>query len=62
MFKRIKFLQVKQLRFEQTKEVFHDSIIQAVPFAAHTLADAFGFQHPLILFVLVLPSLIRVKD
>ena len=62
MFHGIKFLQIKQLAFQQAKEILNDSIIQAVTFPAHALADALITKHSLILLVLVLPALIGVKD
>lgn len=61
VFDRIKFLKIKQFSFKQAKEVFHHSIAQAVALAAHVLANAFGFAHPLVLFVLILSALAGVK-
>ena len=58
----LELLQIKQFTFQQAKEVLCHCIIQAVPFAAHTLLDAFCFEHPLVLLVLVLPALVGVKD
>ena len=40
-----KLLQIKQLRFEEPKEIFHDSIIQAIPLSAHALPNVLAFQH-----------------
>lgn len=56
----MEFLQVEQPAFEQAKENFCYSIIQAVAFAAHTLPDAFLAKHLLVLFVLVLPALVGI--
>lgn len=47
---------------EDKQEVFHHSIVKTISFAAHALPDAFFMKHSLILFVLVLPALIRVKN
>ena len=58
----IKFLQIEQFAFEQTEEVFHNSIVRTVTFPAHTLSDSLFSEHPLILLVLVLPSLVRMKN
>ncbi len=62
VFHRLELLQIEQFTFQQAKEVFYYLIIQAVSFAAHTLLDAFRFQHSLVLFVLVLPALVRVEN
>ena len=37
VFHRIKFLQIEQFTFEQTKEVFYHSIVQTITFPAHAL-------------------------
>ena len=58
----LKFLQIQQLTFEQAKEIFDHGIVQTVAFAAHALSDAFFAKHPLVLFVLVLPALVGMKD
>lgn len=58
----LELLQIKQFTFQQAEEVLCHCIVQAVPFAAHTLPDAFCFEHPLVLLVLVLPALVGVKD
>ena len=44
------------------KEVFHDSIIQAVAFPTHTLLNSFLTKHTLVLFMLVLPTLVGMED
>ena len=62
VFHRIKFLQIEQFAFEQTKEVFYHSIVQTITFPAHALPHAFLTKHPLVLFMLVLPALVRMKD
>ena len=59
---RMEFLQVEQLAFEQVKEIFCYSIIQAIAFAAHALPDAFLAKHLRVLFVLVLPALVGMQD
>ena len=58
VFQRIEFLQIQQLTLQQAKEVFHDSIIQTVTFAAHALPDAIVFQQLLVMFMLILSALI----
>ena len=62
MFHGLKFLQVQQFALEQSKEIFYHSIVQTVSLAAHALPDAFLSEHPLILFMLVLPALIRMEN
>ena len=62
VFHRIKFLQIEQFTFEQAKEVFYYSIVQTITFPAHALPDTFLMKHPLLLFMLVLPALIGMKD
>lgn len=62
VFHGLKFLQVQQFALEQSKEIFYHSIVQTVPFPAHALLDAFLSEHPLILFILVLPALIRMEN
>ena len=57
VFHRLEFLQIEQFTFEQTEEVFYHSIVQAIPFSAHALTDTLFLKHPLILLVLILPSL-----
>ncbi len=58
MLHRLKFLQIKQLGFEQAKEIFNNSVVQTIPFPAHALADTLLFEHSLEAFVLVLPALV----
>lgn len=58
----LKFLQIQQFALEQPKEIFYHSIVQTIPFSAHTLPDAFLPKHPLILPVLILSALIRMKN
>ena len=62
MFHGAELLQIQQLTFEQPEEIFYHSIVQTVPFPAHALLDAFLSEHPLILFILVLPALIRMEN
>ena len=59
---RSKFLQIQQFAFEQAKEIFHDSIIQTVAFSAHTLSNAFLTKQTLVLLMLILPTLVGMKD
>ena len=59
---RIEFLQIEQFAFEQTDEVFRDSIVQTVSFPAHALPNVFLPEHPLVLFVLILPALIGMEN
>ena len=53
-----KFLQIEQFAPEQTEEILHYCILQAVSFAIHTLPDTLPDKHILIVLVLVLPSLV----
>ena len=62
VFHGLKFLQVQQFALEQPKEIFYHSIIQTISLSAHALPDAFLSEHPLILFMLVLPALIRMEN
>ncbi len=62
VFHRIEILKIEQFALEQTKEVFDYGIIQTVALSAHALNDTVIRQLSLILFVLVLPALIRMQD
>ena len=62
MFHGAELLQIQQLTFEQPEEIFYHSIVQTVSLAAHALANTFLPEHLLVLFVLVLPALVRMKD
>ena len=62
VFHGLKFLQVQQFALERPKEIFYHSIVQTVPFPAHALLDAFLSEHPLILFMLVLPALVGLDE
>ena len=53
-----KVFQVKRLTFGQSKDIFCYRIVQTVSFAAHALVYSFGFEHLLVLLVLVLSPLI----
>ena len=55
-------VRVEQFTLEQSEEVFYHSVVQTVAFTAHALPDTFPLEHPLILFVLVLPTLVRMKN
>ena len=57
----LELLQIEKLCFEQTGKVLNHSVVQAVALPAHALPDALLFEHPLVLFVLILPALIRMK-
>ena len=57
VFHRIKFMQIEQFAFEQTKEVFYYGIVQTVTFPAHTLPDAFLPE-----YLPVLLSLIHISE
>ena len=48
--------------FEQPEEIFYHSIVQTVSLAAHALSDTLLAEHPLVLLVLILPTLIRVEN
>ena len=62
VFHGLKFLQVQQFALEQPKEIFYHSIIQTISLSSHALPDAFLSEHPLILFMLVLPALVRMEN
>ena len=59
---RLELLQIQKFTFKQAEEVFYYSIVQTVTFSAHALLDAFLLEHLLILFVLVLPALVRMEN
>ena len=58
----LELLQIQQLTFEQPEEIFYHGIVQTVSLAAHALANTFLPEHLLVLFVLVLPALVRMKN
>ena len=58
----LELLQIQQLTFEQPEEIFYHSIVQTVSLAAHALANTFLPEHLLVLFVLVLPALVRMEN
>ena len=62
MFHGAELLQIQQLTFEQPEEIFYHSIVQTVSLAAHALSDTLLAEHPLVLLVLILPTLIRVEN
>ena len=62
VFHGTEFLQIQQLTFEQTEEIFNHSIVQAGSFAAHALPNALFAKHPPVLLVLILPALIGMKN
>ena len=62
MFHGAELLQIQQLTFEQPEEIFYHSIVQTVSLAAHALSDPLLAKHPLVLLVLILPTLIRVEN
>ena len=43
------------------QRIYH-SIVQTVSLAAHALSDPLLAKHPLVLLVLILPTLIRVEN
>ena len=53
---------VVELRLENAKKVLHNTVVVAISFPGHTLANAFVFQHLSVRSHLVLPTLIRVED
>ena len=59
---RLELLQIQKFTFKQTEEVFHDRIVRAVTLPAHALPYAFLTKHPPVLFVLVLPALVGMKN
>ena len=62
VFHGTELLQIQQFTFEQPKEIFYHCVVQTISLSAHALPDAFLPEHPLILFVLVLPALIGMKN
>ena len=62
VFHGLKLLQIQQLTLEQPKEVLNHSVVQTVSLATHALPDVLFSEHPLVLFVLVLPALVGMKD
>ena len=57
-----KFFAVIHFNFQSTKEVLHYAIVHTVSFAGHTLCNVVLRKKPLVFGVLVLPTLIRVKQ
>ena len=51
-------LSKEHFRFESTEEIFHDTVIQAIPLSRHALSDPVIRKHLLKFSHLVLPSLI----
>ena len=58
----VELLQIQQLTFEQPEEILYHRIVQTVTLAAHALANTFLPEHLLVLFVLVLPAQIGMKN
>ena len=58
----MKFLQIEKLCFQQAEKILGTGIVKTIPLSGHTLPDAFLFQHFLIVLVLILPSLIGMKN
>ena len=58
----LELLQVRRFDLAQAEEILCRRIIQAAAFEAHTLPDAFCFEHLLALPALALPALVRVKS
>ena len=58
----LELLQIQQLTFEQSEEIFYHSIVQTVTLTAHALANTFLPEHLLVLFVLLLPVLVRMEN
>ena len=59
---RLELLQIQKFTFKQAKEVLYYSIVRAVIFPVHALPYAFLTKHPPVLFVLVLPLLVGMKN
>ena len=59
---RFKILKIEQFTLEMAKEILHDCVIQTVGLSAHALANTFLFEHSLVLLVLVVPTLIGMKN
>ena len=57
----IEVLKIEQLALKDGEKYLNDRIIQAISLAAYTLLDTFLSQNILIMFVLILPTLIRMK-
>ena len=62
VFHGLKLLQIQQLTLKQPKEVLNHSIVQTVSLAAHALLNTLLLEHSLLLFVLVLPALVGMRD
>ena len=58
----LELLQIKQLALKQAEKVFCHRIAQTVSFPALALPEVLCFEHPLVLFVVVLPALVGVKN
>ena len=55
-------MQIEQLTLKDGEEAFNNGIIQTVTLTTHTLPDSFFNQYALIRFLLILPTLIGMKN
>lgn len=62
MLNGIELLNVRELGFENAKEVLLNGIVQTVSFSRHALLDIVCLEYALIRFHLVMPALIGMKD
>ena len=62
VFHGFKILQIQQFALKQSKEILDHSIDQTVAFPAHALPDALFTEHLPVLLVLVLSTLVGMKD
>lgn len=62
IFYRSELFPKEHFRFESSKEIFHDTVIQTVSLSRHTLSNSMVCQHLLIVSHLILPSLIRMQQ
>ena len=62
MLRRLKLLQIQKFTLEKPKEILDHSIVRTISFTAHALPDALLPEHPTVVFVLVLPTLVRVQN
>lgn len=55
-------VQVEQFSFKQTKEIFHNVIVQTIAISTYTLSEAFLSEYRLVDFLLELPELVGVQE
>ena len=62
MLNGIKLLNIQKLRLKNTKEVFHNDIVQAITFSRHALLNMVCIEYALIRLHLIMPALVGMKD